>query len=64
MGPPTTAPTGEGILRFVAVNTSASFVLNYPLSDGGRTAYYRMRWVSLTGERGPWDEQSQSTIAA
>lgn len=57
-------PTGEGDLRFVAVDTSAPFVLNYNSADGGKTAYYWMRWVSPTGERGPWGEQSQATIAA
>jgi hypothetical protein len=39
-------------------------VLNYNSADGGKTAYYWMRWVSPTGERGPWGEQSQATIAA
>lgn len=57
-------PTGEGDLRFVAVDTNAPFVLNYNSADGGKTAYYWMRWVSPTGERGPWGEQSQATIAA
>lgn len=57
-------PTGEEQLRFVAVDTNAPFVLNFPSADGGKTAYYWMRWVSPTGERGPWGEQSQATIAA
>ena len=57
-------PAGEGDLRFVAVDTNAPFVLNFPSADGGKTAYYWLRWVSPTGERGPWGEQSQATIAA
>lgn len=59
-----TPPAGEGDLRFVAVDTNAPFVLNFPSADGGKTAYYWLRWVSPTGERGPWGEQSQATIAA
>jgi hypothetical protein len=59
-----TPPANESELRFVAVDTNAPFVLNYNSADGGKTAYYWMRWVSPTGERGPWGEQSQATIAA
>ncbi len=33
-------------------------------ADGGKTNYVWMRWVSPTGERGPWSEQAQATIAA
>ena len=57
-------PTGEADLRFVAVDTNAPYVLNYKSADGNKTAYYWLRWVSPTGERGPWGEQSQATIAA
>jgi hypothetical protein len=60
----TTPPTGEADLRFVAVDTSEPFVLNYNSADGGKTNYVWMRWVSPTGERGPWSEQAQATIAA
>ena len=60
----TTPPTGEGDLRFVAVDTNAPYVMNFPAEDGGKTNYVWMRWVSPTGERGPWSEQAQATIAA
>ncbi|MCC6285068.1 MAG: hypothetical protein IT439_07155 [Phycisphaerales bacterium] len=59
-----TPPVNEGELRFVAVDTNAPYVLNFNAVDGGKTAYYWLRWVSPTGERGPWGEQSQATIAA
>jgi hypothetical protein len=59
-----TPPASEGDLRFVAVDTSAPYVLNFPVADGGKTAYYWLRWVSPTGERGPWSEQAAATIAA
>ncbi|MFO0081559.1 MAG: hypothetical protein ACK55O_02980, partial [Phycisphaerales bacterium] len=60
----TTPPTGEGDLRFVAVDTNAPYVMNFDSADGGKTNYVWMRWVSPTGERGPWSEQAQATIAA
>lgn len=59
-----TPPANESELRFVAVDTNAPYVLNFPAAEGGKTAYYWLRWVSPTGERGPWGEQSQATIAA
>lgn len=59
-----TTPPTENDLRFVAVDTNAPYVLTYPSAEGGKTAYYWLRWVSPTGERGPWSEQAQATIAA
>ncbi|HYF13860.1 MAG TPA: hypothetical protein VD971_02175 [Phycisphaerales bacterium] len=60
----TTPPANEGELRFVAVDTNAPYVVSYDAADGGKTAYYWLRWISPSGERGPWGEQSQATIAA
>ena len=59
-----TPPSGESDLRFVAVDTSAPYVMQFDSSDGGKTNYVWLRWVSPTGERGPWSEQAQATIAA
>ena len=59
-----TPPTGESDLRFVAVDTNAPYLMNFDSVDGGKTNYVWMRWVSPTGERGPWGEQAQATIAA
>ena len=59
-----TPPTGEAELRFVAVDTNAPYTMNFDPADGGKTNYVWMRWVSPTGERGPWGEQAQATIAA
>jgi hypothetical protein len=59
-----TPPAGEGDLRFVAVDTAAPYVVNFDAAEGGKTAYYWLRWVSPTGERGPWSEQAAATIAA
>jgi len=60
----TAPPSGEGDLRFVAVDTNSPYVINFDAADGGKTNYVWMRWVSPTGERGPWSEQAQATIAA
>lgn len=60
----TTPPTNESDLKFVAVDTNAPYVMNFTTEDGGKTNYVWMRWVSPTGERGPWSEQAQATIAA
>jgi hypothetical protein len=60
----TTPPSGESDLRFVAVDTNAPYVMEFPIADGGKVNYVWMRWVSPTGERGPWSEQAQATIAA
>ncbi len=60
----TTPPAGESDLRFVAVDTNAPFVLNFDSADGNKVSYYWLRWVSPTGERGPWSEPAQATIAA
>lgn len=59
-----TPPANESELSFVAVATNAPFVANDVAADGGKTAYYWLRWVSPTGERGPRGEQAQATIAA
>jgi hypothetical protein len=60
----TAPPAGEADLRFVAVDTNSPYVMNFDSADGGKTNYVWMRWVSPTGERGPWGEQAQATIAA
>lgn len=60
----TAPPANADDLRFIAIDTEAPYTLNYPIEDGGKTAYYWLRWVSPTGERGPWGEQAQATIAA
>ncbi len=57
-------PAGEGDLRFVAVDTNSPYTLTFDSADGGKTNYVWKRWVSPTGECGPWSEQAQATIAA
>ena len=33
-------------------------------ADGGQTAHYMLRWVSTSGEKGPWSETASATIGA
>jgi hypothetical protein len=60
----TTPPASESELRFVAIDTDAPYVINFAAEDGTKNAYYWLRWVNPTGERGPWSEQAAATIAA
>lgn len=60
----TTPPANEGELRFMRIDSSTPAVLNFTAEDGNKTAYYWTRWVTATGERGPWSEQVSATIAA
>lgn len=64
----TTPPSGEGErsgdLRFVAIDISAPYMMNFQSSDCGMVNYVWIRWVIPTGERGPWSEQALATIAA
>lgn len=60
----TTPPANEGELEFRGIDSSTPAVLNYTATDGTKTAYYWTRWVTGTGERGPWSEQVAATIAA
>ena len=57
-------PAGEEELKFIAVDTSAPYTLNFTSAEANKNAYYWLRWVSATGERGPWSEQAAATIAA
>lgn len=60
----TTPPASEADLRFVAVDTNAPYVMNFSAADGGKNNYVWVRWISPSGERGPWSEQAVATIAA
>ena len=58
------APVDPNELTFLSVDTRTPYVTTYPGDDGGVTAHYMLRWVSTTGERGPWSETASATIAA
>lgn len=60
----TTPPANENELEFRGIDSSTPAVVHFESEDGTKTAYYWTRWVTGTGERGPWSEQVAATIAA
>ncbi len=57
-------PKDESDLTFLSVDTRTPYVAHYNGADGGVTAHYMLRWVSTTGEKGPWSETASATIGA
>jgi hypothetical protein len=57
-------PTGPSEPSFLSVDTRTAYVADYPGEDGGKTAHYMLRWVSTSGEKGPWSETASATVAA
>ncbi len=41
---------------FLAVDTRTAHVASFDDADVGKTAHRMLRWVSATGEKGPWSE--------
>lgn len=65
LSPPNTPPPAdESALRFLALAVTAPQEAVYPAEAVGQTAHYMLRWLSTTGERGPWSEVCSATIAA
>lgn len=62
---PGEAPTSDpGDMRYLAMTTRTPFSATFPISEGGKTAVYMLRWVSRTGEPGPWSQVMSATVAA
>jgi hypothetical protein len=62
IGQPT--PTDPATFTFVALDTRTPFPMEFDAADGGKNANYLLRWVSTTGEKGPWSETATATIGA
>jgi hypothetical protein len=56
------APTGPSQLTYVATDTRTPYVIEYDETDGGKTAYYMLRWINSKGETGPWSQTVNATI--
>ncbi len=56
-------PTDDSEFSFVAVDTASPYVMQFNLSDTGKKAYYRLRWVNSRGETGPWSSVISAVIA-
>jgi hypothetical protein len=65
IGTPPSDITGGGDpkdLTFVALDTATPYLAEYASTDGGKTAYYLLRWISTRDEKGPWSETVEATI--
>lgn len=61
-GQPAPAPTEPP--RYLALATKTPHTLTFKAHDGGATAVYMLRWVTKSGECGPWSEEMRATVAA
>lgn len=50
--------------KFIRTVTGGSAELTFESPQGGKQAAYMVRWVSATGEPGPWAETVTATVAA
>ncbi len=57
-------PTGPAELSYLATDTRSPYTVQYPGSEGGKTAHYMLRWENTRGETGPWSETASATIGA
>jgi hypothetical protein len=56
------APVDPDELKYLATDTSSPYVASFRGADGGKTAYYMLRWVNTRGEQGPWSQTMNATI--
>jgi hypothetical protein len=57
-----TAPVSDADYSMVALDTSSPHIIDYAIEDAGKQVWYRLRWVTKTGEKGPWGETAEATI--
>ncbi|MFA6044540.1 MAG: hypothetical protein WC718_06115 [Phycisphaerales bacterium] len=57
-------PTDISSYKFIRTVTRGSAEVTFPFEQGGQSAAYLVRWVSATGEPGPWSETVTATVAA
>ena len=58
----TTPPADPSECHLLALDTASPYVAEYTGADAGKTAYYMLRWVTTSGEKGPWSETVAATI--
>ncbi len=57
-------PADLAAYKFVRTVTRGGAEVAFPAEHGGLSAAYLVRWVSATGEPGPWGETVTATVAA
>jgi hypothetical protein len=60
-GPP---PVDPSELKYLATDTRTPYLAHYDGAEGGKIAYYMLRWVSTRAEAGPWSQTVSATITA
>lgn len=60
----TTPPADVSELHFLATDTRTPYVAQFDQADGGKTAYYWLRWENTKGECGPWSATVSATISS
>lgn len=56
------APKGDSDFTFLAIDTRSSFVVTFPKTDCGKTAWYRVRWINTRGQQGSWSDVVSAII--
>lgn len=64
VAPQEPAPQDPSAYRFVRTVTRGSADVTFESQQGGHRAAYLVRWISSTGEPGPWGQAALATIAA
>jgi hypothetical protein len=64
VAPQEPAPQDMSAYRFVRTVTSGNADVTFESQQGGHRAAYLVRWISSTGEPGPWGQAALATIAA
>lgn len=55
-------PVSDKDLRYVATDTASPYIMLFDGADGGKIAYYRLRWVNKRGQAGPWSADVQALV--
>jgi hypothetical protein len=58
------APAGAEDFRYLRVVTRDGVRLSFDSEHAGKTAHYKCRWLSTTGETGAWSAGTSATVAA
>lgn len=56
------APASDADYSMLGLDTSSPYVVNFQMEDAGKTVWYRLRWVTKTGEKGGWGETVSATV--
>lgn len=57
-------PINNTDMRMVGLATRSPYVVEFGPDDANKPVYYRLRWVSRSGEKGDWSEVDVATVAA